>query len=58
MKILNKRKPQEITLNYSSDISFQDFTNLYKNCTAKPNPFLVIDATCASDNSSHFRKIF
>ena len=30
--------------------------NLYKNCTAKPYSFLVIDATLASDNPSSFRK--
>ena len=32
--------------------------NLYKKCTEKPYHFLVIDATLASDNPSHFRKIF
>ena len=26
-------------------ITFKDFINLYKNCTAKPYSFLVIDAT-------------
>ena len=26
-------------------IAFKDFINLYKNCTAKPYSFLVIDAT-------------
>ena len=36
-------------------LTFQDFINLYKKCTAKPFSFLVID-TIASDNSSHFRK--
>ena len=30
--------------------------NLNKKCSAKPFPFLVIDATFASDNPSHFRK--
>ena len=30
--------------------------NLYKNCTAKPYPFLAIDATLAPDNPSSFRK--
>ena len=32
--------------------------NLYKNFTAKPYSFLVIDATFCSDNLSHFRKAF
>ena len=30
--------------------------NLSKKCTEKPYSVLVIDATFASDNSSHFRK--
>ena len=30
--------------------------NLYKKCTEKPYHVLVIDATLASDNPSHFRK--
>ena len=39
MKILNKWEPQQIVLNHSSDIVFQDFMNLYKKCTAKPYSF-------------------
>ena len=31
MKIPNKRKLQQIAFNHSSDIDYQDFTNLYKN---------------------------
>ena len=41
-------------MNALPDIDFQDFMNLYKKCTSKPNSFLVIDTT--SDNSSCFRK--
>ena len=36
MKIQNKRELQQIAFNYSSDIDFKDFMNLYKKCTAKP----------------------
>ena len=56
MKIPNKWEIQQIAFNHSSDIDFKDFTNLYKNCTAKPYYFLVIDVTLASDNPSRFRK--
>ena len=56
MKIPNKRTPQQIAFNHSSDIDFQDFVNLYKKCTAKPYSFLFIDATLASGNPLHFRK--
>ena len=30
--------------------------NLYKKCTSKLYPFLVIDATLTSNNPSRFRK--
>ena len=56
MKIPNKRELQKIAFNHSSDIKFQDFMNLYKNCTGKSFSFLVIDATLTSDNALRFRK--
>ena len=46
MKIPNKRELQQIAFNHSSDIDFQEFMNLYKNCTTKPY-FFVIDTTLA-----------
>ena len=52
----NKSELQQIAFNYSSDIDFQDFKNLYKKCTAKPYSFLVIDTTLAADNPLRFRK--
>ena len=56
MKIPNKREPQKIVFNHSSDIDFQDLMNLYKKCTAKPYSFLVNNTTLTSNNSLHFRK--
>ena len=56
MKIRNKQELQQVAFNHSSDIDFKDFMNLLKNCTAKSYTFLVIDATLASDNPSHYRK--
>ena len=56
MKIPNKQELQQIAFNHSSDIDFKDFMNLYKKCTEKPYPFLVTDATLASDNPLRFRK--
>ena len=35
MKIQNKRKFQQIAINYSSDAKFKDFLKLYKNCSEK-----------------------
>ena len=56
MKIPNKRKLPKIAFNHSSDIDFEDFMNLYINCTAKTYSFLVNDNTLVSDNPLHFRK--
>ena len=56
MKILNKQELQQSAFNHLSDIDFEDFMNLYKKCITKPYSFLVIDATLALDNPSHFRK--
>ena len=56
MKIPNKRELQQIAFNNSSDINFKDFMNLYKKCTEKPYSFLVVHATCISNNPSCFRK--
>ena len=47
---------QQIAFNYTSDIDFIDFMNLYKKCNAKPYSFLVIDTTFASDNLLCFTK--
>ena len=55
MKIQNKRELQKTAFNHSSDVDFQGFINLYKNCT-KPCSFLAIGTTLASDNSLRFRK--
>ena len=44
-----RREIQQVAFNYSSDIVFQDFMNLYKKCTEKPYSFLVIDTNLASE---------
>ena len=49
MKIPNKRELQEIAFDHSSDILFQDFTNLYKRSTVELYSFLVINAILSSD---------
>ena len=56
MKIPNKTVIQQIALNHSSDIDFQDLMKIYKKCTTEPYCFLVNDATLASDNPLRFRK--
>ena len=56
MKISNKQVLQQIVFKHWSDIGFEDFMNLYKNCPAKPYSLLVIDTTLGSENPLRFRK--
>ena len=56
MKIPNKQELQQMAFNHSSDIDFRGIMNLYKKCTAKAFPLLVIDDTLASDKPLIFRK--
>ena len=56
MKIPNKRELQQIALNHSSDIYFNDFIQIYKKCTTEPYYFLVNDTTLPSDDPLRFRK--
>ena len=42
-KIQNKRELQQIAISHSSDITTKDFLNIYRECTAEPYFFLVID---------------
>ena len=55
-KILNKRELQQIAINHLSDISTDDFINIYRKCTVEPYSFLVNDTTLASNNTLRFRK--
>ena len=46
MKFNNKRELQNVTLNYSADIDYKDFTKIYRECTKEPYSFLAIDTHC------------
>ena len=56
MKIPNKRELQQIALNHSSDIDFEDFIKTYRRCTAELYSFLVNDTALSSDDPLRFRK--
>ena len=57
-KIQNKRELQQIATNHSSDSSFKDFINIYREGTVGPCSFFVNDTMLASDNPLRFRKLF
>ena len=56
MKINNKRELQNIAINHSADIDYQDFIKIYRECTKEPYSFLTIDATLPVSNHLRFRK--
>ena len=50
MKINNKRELQNIAINHSADIDYNDFMKIYRECTKEPFNFLTMDTTLpASD---------
>ena len=57
-KIHNKRELQQIGINHSADIDYNDFLKIYKNCTKESYSFLTIDTTLPSGNLVRFRRNF
>ena len=56
MKINNKRELQNISINHSADIDYQDFIKIYRECTKEPYNFLTIDTTLPASDPLRFRK--
>ena len=45
LKINNKRELENIAINHSADIYYNDFMKIYRECTRKPYNFLAIYTT-------------
>ena len=56
MKINNKRELQNIAINHSADIDYQDFMKIYRECTKELYTFLTIDTTLPESDPLRFRK--
>ena len=56
MKIDNKRELQNIAINHSADIDYQDFIKIYRECTKEPYHFLTTDTTLPASDPLSFRK--
>ena len=56
MKIDNKRELQNIAINHSADIDYQDFIKIYRECTKELYNFLTIDTTLPVRDPLRFRK--
>ena len=50
MKIKNRKELQNVAINHSGDIDYQNFMKIYRECTKEPYNCLTIDTTLpASD---------
>ena len=56
MKTNNRRELQNIAINHSADIDYQDFMKIYRECTKEPYNFLTIDTTLPASDPLRFRK--
>ena len=56
MKINNKKELKSIAINHSTDINYQDFVKIYRECTEAPYNFLTIDTTLPASNPLRYRK--
>ena len=56
MKINNKRELQNIAINHSADIDYQDFIKIERECTKEPYHFLTTDYTLPASGPLRFRK--
>ena len=58
MKINHKRELQNIAINHSADIDYQDFKKIYRECTKEPYNFLTIDTTLPASAPLRLGKIY
>ena len=56
MKINNRRELQNIAINHSADIDYNDFVRSYRDCTRNLYSFLTIDTTLPASDPLRFRK--
>ena len=56
MKINNKKELQNIAINHSADIYYEDFMKIHREYSKEPLHFLTIDTTLPASNSLRFRK--
>ena len=56
MRINNRRELQNIAIDHSADIDYQDFINIYRESRKEPDNFLTIDTTLPASDSLSFRK--
>ena len=55
-KINNRKELQNIAINDSADIAYNDFVRIYRESTTKPYSFLTIDTTLPASDPLRLRK--
>ena len=50
MEIHNKRELQQVAINHSANIDYDDFMKTYGKCTSEPYSFLTIDTILPTNN--------
>ena len=56
MKLNNKRELQDIAINHSADIDYNDFMKIYRECINESYYFLTIDTMLPPSDPIRFRK--
>ena len=55
-KLNNKRELQNIAINHSADIDYNNFMKIYRECTKELYNFLTIDTILPTTDLLRFRK--
>ena len=56
MKISNKKELQNIAINHSASIDYEEFMKIYRECTKELYSLLTIDTTLPVSDPLKFRK--
>ena len=56
MKVNNRRELQNIAINHSTEIDYNNFKKIYRECKKEKYNFLTIDTTLPASDSLRFRK--
>ena len=54
-RINNRKKLQNIVINHSVDIDYNDFLRIYRECTRETYSFLTMDTTLSAGDPLRFR---
>ena len=58
MKNSNRRELQNVAINHSADINYNNFVKIYGKCRREPYSFLTTDTTLSASDFLKFRKNF